>query len=482
MLEGGGGTAVARILVVDDDQGFREFAADLLQLEGHEVAQASDGDEALVLLRKRGFHVLLTDLKMRRMDGMTLLKRMREEQPELEVLVMTAHGTVSNAVQAMQLGAFHYLQKPLESPDELLLQVNRAYERRALKDSQQGAKAASLGGTPLTWGAPSMVPVVDALRRVARTEATVLLLGESGVGKEVAARALHEQSTRAQGPFIAVNCAALSQELLESELFGHEKGAFTGAVAQRRGKLELADGGTFFLDEVGELKLELQARLLRVLQEKRFERVGGERTITTDVRWIAATNRELASMIEAGTFRKDLYHRLALFPLRIPALRERREDILPLAQRLLQRIGRSLGRSDLQLAPGLAQAIQAEPWHGNVRELANTLERAAILSDGPVLEAHALVLPSHTPRSPLVSPSRALASDPSAAPSFSPPGLSPGADVTPTLKPLVRTLEEVEKEAIREALDRIGNRRLAAEALGIGLRTLYDKLSKYGLL
>src|SRR5262249_20189079 len=265
-------TAMARILVADDEPGLREFITDSLELDDHTVVAAKDGREAAKLLDERGFDLVLTDLKMPGLDGMAILRKVRAEQPEVEVIMMTAHGTVDNAVEAMKLGAFEYLQKPLSGPDELRLLVGRALERRGLRDRVDVAeRRTESSGPPLTYGDPAMRPVVDAIEKVARTSATVLLLGESGTGKEVCARAIHTQSPRAARPFMAINCAALSEQLLESELFGHEKGAFTGATERQRGRLELADGGTFFLDEVGELKPELQAKLLRVLQERRFE-------------------------------------------------------------------------------------------------------------------------------------------------------------------------------------------------------------------
>ncbi len=346
---------MAKILVADDEEGVRSFIAEALEREGHQVLTARDGLEASKLLEQQGVDLLVTDLKMPRLDGMALLAKVREEQPDVEVIVLTAFGTIESAVAAMRAGAFDYLTKPIGSPAELRLVAARALERRMLKTFRE--QALPHGEVRLSFGAKAMEPVVTALRKVAPTPATVLLTGESGTGKEVAARALHRWSPRAQGPFVAINCAALSESLLESELFGHEKGAFTGAVAQRRGRIELADGGTFFLDEVGELKAELQAKLLRVLQERKFERVGGTRTLEADVRWVAATNRDLQPMIAAGTFREDLYHRLAVFPIRLPALRERPEDLAPLSQALLEEIGRELGRAHLALAPDAAEAI-----------------------------------------------------------------------------------------------------------------------------
>jgi two-component system response regulator AtoC len=439
---------MARILVVDDDDDVRGFLAEALEASGHEVEQAADGEQAYRRLLARGFHLLVTDLKMPRLGGMELLRRMRSEQPELEIIVLTAHGKVAGAVEAIKLGAFDYLEKPLESPAALRAIVDRAVERRSLRDHAERSREEP--SPRLSWGAPSMAAVEAALRKVAATSATVLLLGESGTGKEVAAREIHRQSARAAGPFVAVNCAALSEHLVESELFGHERGAFTGAVARQRGKLELCEGGTFFLDEVGELKLELQAKLLRVLQERRFERVGGSATIDADVRWIAATNRDLLHEQRAGRFREDLFHRLAVFPIRLPPLRERREDIPALADALLARIARSLGRAGLDLDESARRAITAADWPGNVRELGNALERAAILADGPRITEGDLVLMTSA-----MTP-------------------SPRGRDAPTM-------DEAESDAIERALQKFdGNRRQAADYLGIGLRTLYEKLKKRG--
>jgi two-component system response regulator FlrC len=441
---------MARILVADDEPGLREFIIDSLELDDHTVVPAKDGREAAKLLDERGFDLVLTDLKMPGLDGMGLLRKVRAEQPEVEVIMMTAHGTVDNAVEAMKLGAFEYLQKPLSGPDELRLLVARAIERRGLRDRVHGAERhTELSGPPLTYGDPAMRPVVEAIEKVARTSATVLLLGESGTGKEVAARAIHAQSPRAACPFMAINCAALSEQLLESELFGHEKGAFTGATERKRGRLELADGGTFFLDEVGELRPELQAKLLRVLQERRFERVGGSRTLEVDVRWIAATNRDLRAMIDGGRFREDLYHRLAVFPIKLPPLRDRKIDLLPLARALLDRIARDLKRGVPRLTPTAEKRLENASWRGNVRELANTLERAAILADGDAIDAAHIWLEDAATRP------------------------TPKTDE-------VRPLADLEREAILHALEVVGgNRKRAAELLGIGERTLYDRLKKY---
>ncbi len=441
---------MANILVVEDEPGIREFLAGALEDQGHDVSTAGHVMEALALLNARAFDLMITDLRMPgALDGMDLVRRVRAETPEMEVVVLTAHGTIESAVEATRLGAFDYLQKPLSGPAEIRLVASRALERRSLLTHRDAVKRDTTAGLPpLSYGDPSMAPVLKAVERVAPTNATVLLLGESGSGKEVVARTIHARSAKADGPLVVVNCAAISENLMESEIFGHEKGAFTGATAARRGRLELADGGSLFLDEIGELKSELQAKLLRVLQDRTFERVGGTRTLTVDVRWIAATNQDLEAMVRAGTFREDLYHRLAVFPIRLPALRQRSGDILPLAETLLSRIAADLGRPGLTLSDGARALIAAAPWPGNIRELANTLERAAILAETNRIEGRD------------VAPS------------------APSAGATaPT------TMEDIEREAIRSALASVGgNRRLAAERLGIGERTLYDKLKRYDLM
>jgi two-component system, NtrC family, response regulator AtoC len=442
---------MGHILIAEDESGLRRFLTEALESDGHDVVAVEDGNAALAALRQSGFDVLVTDLNMPRVDGMTLVRTLRGEQPDVEIIVLTAFGEVATAVEALKLGAFDYREKPLRSPNELRALVAGAIARRTAlaRAGEAPASVAFRGDVQLTWGAPAMVPVVDAIERVARSSATVLLEGESGTGKEIFARTIHHRSTRAAKPFLAINCAVLSANLIESELFGHEKGAFTGAHVQRRGRVELADGGTLFLDEVAELAPSLQAKLLRVLEEKSFERVGGSKSIQVDVRWIAATHRPLAAMVQAGTFREDLYHRLAVFPVAIPPLRERSQDIIPLAEMLLTQLAD--GRATPKLADAAKARLLSSAWPGNVRQLRNALERAMILHDGPVLDA-ALFAEAMLPPESRVNTQ--LAADPS--------------------------LEGLERQAIMNALTAVGgNRRAAAARLGIGLRTLYEKLKRY---
>jgi len=436
---------MASVLVVDDEPGIRDFLVEVLVRDGHEVQAAPDGPSALEVLSKHHVEVMLTDMRMPGMGGMELLHEAKRRDHALEVIVLTAFGSVDLAVDAMKAGAIDFLTKPVKQPAELRKVIRLAARHRTMQTRMEALAPAE--GPMLSYGARAMEAVLRDLEKVAPTRATVLLTGESGTGKEVAARQIHHHSGRS-GAFVAVNCAALSSSLLESELFGHERGAFTGAVGTRRGKIELAEGGTFFLDEVGELDPALQAKLLRVLQERSYERVGGQKTLTADVRWVAATNRDLQEMIDEGTFRSDLYYRLNVFPIRLPPLRERVEDIGPLAEALVQQVGRELGRR-MELSSETVDHLRARRWPGNVRELRNALERACIVADGSTIEPADL---------------GAVVARPSQAP------------------PPVMTMEEAERHAIASALaHHDGNRRLAAKTLGIGLRTLYDKLKRYDI-
>ncbi len=442
---------MASVLVIDDEEGFRSFLCDVLSDAGHDVTAAADGAAALAALSRSRFDLVLTDLRMPGPDGAAVVRHARAMHPDTPVVVITAHASVESAVDTLKHGAVDYLKKPLESPAALRALVARVLDERRAQPKPSSPPASD---PPLTWGAPAMEPFVTSLRRVSRTPATVLILGESGSGKELAARALHRWSPRAQGPFVAVNCGALAPTVLESELFGHERGAFTGAVAQHQGRIERAKGGTFFLDEIGELQPELQVKLLRVLQERTFERVGGAAPVTADVRWVTATHRDLRAMVRAGTFREDLYHRIAVVPLRVPPLRERREDIAPLARHLVADLAAGMGLASATLADDAIARLESLPWPGNVRELRNVLERALILSDSSVLHAEDL------------APDADRVSRPHAGRSAPPPV----------------DLRELERDAIARALrESDGNRKRAAEKLGIGLRTLYEKLKRYGL-
>ncbi len=433
------------ILVVDDDVGFRGFLETVLSAEGFRVETASTVEEALQCGHQREFALVLSDLRLPDGDGLAVLHWYRENAPETPVVMITAFGTIAGAVEAVQSGAVDYLGKPLRSPEELRLLVRRTLERRRLareRDTLIEQETARFACGHLIADDPGMLRVVEMVRKVAPTGATVLLTGESGTGKELLARCIHQNSPRAQRIFVPVNCAALAPTLIESELFGHEKGAFTGAAAQHIGRFERAHGGTLFLDEIGDLDWNLQAKLLRVLQEGTLERVGGTRQIAVDVRVVAATNQDFRQMLEQRRFREDLYYRLSQFPIEIPALRDRPVDILKLARFFLDRAARKLGKAPLRLTEGAERILAAYHWPGNVRELENLMERMAILSEREV-EARDLPLAS-------------------------------GAPPRPT------RFKDIERQAIEEALRRSGgNRTQAARQLGISLRTLQYRLKEY---
>jgi two-component system response regulator FlrC len=440
------------ILVVDDEPAMRLLLTSVLRDEGHDVTAAADGEEAVQLLANRRYHVIITDLKMPGMSGIELLERVKEEDPETAVILLTAFGTVEGAVEAMRKGAAHYLLKPLANPDELRLAVRRVLEERRVADEATTLRQATEAVFPfgeIIAGDGKMQAALGLARSVAPADSTVLITGETGTGKELVARAIHHWSGRAARAFVAVNCAALAETLLESELFGHEKGAFTGAVAQRRGRFELAHEGTLFLDEVGEMSPALQVKLLRVLEEGTFERVGGTRTVTVDVRVIGATHRDLTQLVAAGAFREDLFYRLSVFPIQLPPLRERPSDILPLAEHILRRVTHRLGKRVGGFTEEAVALLQGYEWPGNVRELQNVIERATILCRGDRLDPACL----HIAPSPVRSDSRRT-----------------------------KTLKELEREAILGVLAASGgNRREAARQLGIGLRTLYTRLREYGI-
>lgn len=438
------------ILIVDDEPGQRQFISGSLAREkDYEIVTAANGREASQLLSHRSFSLVITDERMPDMGGIELIRWMREKSPETPVIVLTAYGSVETAVEAIKLGAEEYLTKPLKSPEELRLIVSKVLRSRAMRDRSLLHQEETEAALPLDVVAESesMKQVFRLAEQVAQQTTSVLLTGESGTGKEVVARFIHRRSQRREHSFVAVNCAAITETLLESELFGHEKGSFTGATQSRRGRFELADGGTLFLDEIGEMGIGSQAKLLRVLQEQQFERIGSDRTLKVDVRVIAATNKDLSQSIAEKSFREDLYYRLNVFPIHIPPLRERRDDVLPLAQAFLKKIAKRMGRPAAELSPEAGELLRAHDWPGNARELANAIERALIVSQTGTIEVEDLPL------------------KPAASAGTVRPGL----------------LARIERDAILESLARHrGDRRAAAEELGISLRTLQYRLKEYG--
>ena len=365
-----------------------------LESDGHRAVEARDEPEAVEQLRTAQPGVVLTDLRLPRGDGFGVLRAAKAHDPELPVIVMTAYGSIQDAVAAMKQGALDFLAKPVD-PDHLLLLVRRAADQRRLIIEYRFLKEefASRRGLPeIVGSAPALRQALQAVQRAAASDTTVLLEGESGTGKELFARAVHALSPRRDAPFVAINCAAIPEGLLETELFGHEKGAFTGAAGRKLGKFEVADRGTIFLDEIGDLSLPLQAKVLRALEERTFERVGGTATIRVDVRVVAATNRHLRSAVADKRFREDLYFRLSIFPVTVPPLRERAEDIPLLARHFVERFCREMGKPVMAFAESAGDALRTYPWPGNVRELQNCIERAVILSDGDRIHAHHLRL------------------------------------------------------------------------------------------
>ncbi len=452
---------MADILIVEDKESLRTMLRKTLESRGFVVDEAGDAYEARRRLQAVRYLVVLTDLKLPAGSGLDVLHEALEADPETPVIVMTAYGTVEEAVRAMKDGAADFLTKPVDT-DHLLVLLDRAVDRRRmltelilLKEEHQRRY-----GLPKVLGEdPALKEAMLALQRAAATDTTVLLLGESGTGKELMSRALHQLSARSKGPFVAINCAAIPENLLENELFGHEKGAFTGASARKVGKAELAHKGTLFLDEIGDLPLPLQGKILRLVQEKQFERVGGLQTLTVDVRLVAATNQDLRTLVDEKQFREDLYFRLCVFPIEIPPLRRRRRDVLLLAEVFVERFAREMGRPGLGLSEKAKTALSEHSWPGNVRELQNCLERAFILCDGATIEPAHLRLEA------------ALRTGPTLA------------DVVDLSGPLPEVTKRVvslaEEEAIAAALrDTDGDRGAAATHLGISLSTLNRRLRK----
>jgi DNA-binding NtrC family response regulator len=455
------------VLLVEDRDSLRAMLRSTLEAEGFQVEEAADGKRALKMLAGGRYLAVVTDLKLPGADGHQVLEAARDADPNLPVIVMTAYGTIEDAVGAMKRGAWDFLAKPVE-PDHLLLLLRRAVERRQLLTENLLLKeefAERLGFPRILGDAPALHEATRQVQKAAPTDATVLLLGESGTGKELFARALHHLSPRRSGPFVAINCAAIPDTLLENELFGHEKGAYTGANAARPGRIELADRGTLFLDEVGELGPGVQAKLLRVLQERTFERVGGNRTIAVSLRIVAATNRDLRKAAREGTFREDLYFRLAVVSVRVPPLRERPDDVPVLAAHFLERFRRELGKERLELSPAALKALRAHAWPGNVRELENAIERAAILADGPVLEPRHLSLAASAARDADVEAfTRAV-------------GLEGGLDAA-----ALRARDLIERVMIGRALEEAGgNKMKAAQSLDVNYKRLLARVRELGL-
>ncbi len=377
------------ILIVDDERSIRVGLKGLLSKEGYEVSLAENGAEALHILARQPIDLMLTDLRMPNMDGVSLLKRTKEQYPDTIVVMMTAYGSEKIAVEAMKAGAWDYLTKPFDN-DEVKILVRQVLEQNALRQEVRRLREridTAFRFESILGKSPAMQRMFDIVKKVAPTDLTVLITGESGTGKELIANALHQNSPRKHSSFIKVNCAAMTRELVESELFGHEKGAFTGAMAMREGKFEAADGGTLFLDEIGDMSVETQAKVLRVLQERELERVGGNQTIKVDVRVLAATNRNLQQMVQEGKFREDLFYRLNVVPIPLPSLRERREDIPLLASHFLKEAATRFERVPATLSADAYVLLLSVPWPGNVRELKNVIEAAAVLAPGPEIQA-----------------------------------------------------------------------------------------------
>jgi DNA-binding NtrC family response regulator len=451
-----------RLLIVEDKESLALMLRETVEAEGLEADVALDGKEAVrKLAAGNRYFAVLTDLRMPAADGIAVLRQVKESDPDCPVIVMTAFATIENAVEAMKLGAYDFVQKPVDA-DHLLLLLRRCRENRELRyenillkdEFRQRYRLPAIVGE-----SARIVEVSNAIQRVAPTDSTVLLQGESGTGKELFARAIHQLSPRRDRPFVAINCAAIPETLIENELFGHEKGSFTGATGRQLGKFELADSGTIFLDEIGELGLGVQSKILRVIQERRFDRIGGTSTLEVDVRIICATNRPLAGEVKEGRFREDLFFRINVFPVTVPPLRARREDIDGLADFFLQKFARELKKPSLRIAADAAETLRAYDWPGNIRELENCIERAAILCDGGVIERRDLHIE---------------------APSTD--ALRDALDLSGTLEEAAaRTARLVERLKIAEALEQTDSRADAAEKLGISVRTLAAKMKEHGI-
>ena len=454
-----------RILIVDDDPAQGRTLARVLEMEGYRTVVAEDGKSALHRIDEGAFDMMLTDLKMPGMDGMELFRKVHDRRPELPVMIVTAHGTIESAIEAVREGVVDFVQKPVYA-DELVHRFQNLFRERQLRDENAELKSQLLHrdrGDAMIGTSDAMEELREQIRRVAPTDVAVLILGESGTGKELIADAIHYGSARRHGPLIKVNCAAIPDTLLEDELFGHERGAFTGANERRQGRFELADGGTLFLDEIGEMPIGLQAKLLRLLQESTFQRLGGSEPIRSDVRVVCATNQDLQGKVAQGEFREDLYFRIHVVPIEAPPVRERSDDVMVLALHFAREAGLRNSRTIDSIAPAAADRLRAHHWPGNVRELRNVIERAVIMGNGPVLQAEHLQPDFGT---------QAIARNG-----------SPGREEDTLVQRLMNSeiaFEEFERELLVRALERTrGNQTRAARMLGMTRRTLQYRIDKF---
>jgi two-component system nitrogen regulation response regulator NtrX len=449
------------VLVVDDEAGVRASLAAILGDEGYAVDEADSGERALTALEARRYDLVLLDVWLPGADGLEVLGRIREADPELPVVVISGHGTIETAVRAVRLGAHDFVEKPL-SLEKTLLAVRNALQRRRLETEIRALKRQLDERYVMVGESAALKRLRAEIAQAAPTSGRVLIFGENGTGKELVARAIHARSLRASGPFVEVNCAAIPEELIESELFGHVKGAFTGALATRKGKFELADGGTIFLDEIADMSLKTQAKVLRALQEQRIEPVGGAGSVAVDVRVIAATNKDLDEEIRKSRFREDLYFRLNVIPFHVPPLRERREDVPLLARHFMEVLSAEHGRRPRTITPEALAALSRLPWPGNVRELRNIIERLVIMTPGDTIELR------HLPSSLLEG---------------LPAGAAPSGEAPATPGTLARAREDFERRYIlRRYRECGGNMSRTAEALGVERSNLYRKMKGYGLL
>jgi DNA-binding NtrC family response regulator len=451
-----------KILIVDDESNMRLVLKALLSREGYEVLTAADGVEALEVLKNRDVKVVVTDLKMPRLDGMGLLERVVRDYPSVPVIMITAHGTIHTAVDALKKGALDYITKPFDQA-ELKNVIAKAVKTKTLTDEELTLSPEEIDRQEIVGVSEGMVKIFDVIKKVAPTTTTILITGETGTGKELVANAIHVNSPRRKNPFIKINCSAIAENLMESELFGYEKGAFTGAVSSKAGRFELAHKGTLFLDEVGEVPKDMQAKLLRVIQDQEFERVGGLQTIKVDVRLITATNRNLLQDVKDGRFREDLYYRLNVLPIHVPPLRERIVDVPPLTAFFIQKFNRKLDRKVRGLDPAVDELFSLYDWPGNIRELENLIERLVLMVQGETI------------RMSDVPPEMVAAAEASAA--------QKADDRKKPFKDVIREkTEEVERQMIIRVLEECeGNVSKAARQLGLSRKGLHLKLAKYKL-